>query len=75
MLNRRDFLKNSGLAVTFLFGRGLLAAPGKKSNLLIIQTDEHNFRTLGCYRKLMPKEQALMWGDAVVETPNIDWLA
>ena len=23
----------------------------------------------------MSKEQALMWGDAVVETPNIDWLA
>lgn len=22
-----------------------------KPNLLIIQTDEHNFRTLGCYRE------------------------
>ncbi|MDP6353575.1 MAG: sulfatase-like hydrolase/transferase [Planctomycetota bacterium] len=44
-------------------------------NLLIIQTDEHNFRTLGCYRKHLPPEQALMWGKEVVETPNIDWLA
>jgi arylsulfatase A-like enzyme len=45
-------------------------------NLLVIQTDEHNFRTLGCYRDTLPPEQALVWGkDAVLETPNIDWLA
>ncbi len=48
---------------------------GKKRNLLIIHTDEHNFRTLGCYRDTLSKEQALMWGDAVVETPHIDRLA
>ncbi len=47
----------------------------KRLNLLIIHTDEHNFRTLGCYRKLMSREQALMWGPAVVETPHIDWIA
>jgi arylsulfatase A-like enzyme len=45
-------------------------------NVLIIQTDEHNFRTLGCYRKLMSEEQAYVWGPSVkVETPNIDWIA
>ena len=45
-------------------------------NLLIIHTDEHNFRTLGCYRELLPDEQAFMWGnDAIVTTPHIDWLA
>ncbi len=45
-------------------------------NLLIIQTDEHNFRTLGCYRKLLPTDQALMWGArAIVETPHIDAIA
>ena len=45
-------------------------------NVLIIQTDEHNFRTLGCYRKLMSEEQAYIWGPGVeVTTPNIDWLA
>ncbi|MEE8451784.1 MAG: sulfatase [Thermoguttaceae bacterium] len=44
-------------------------------NLLIIHTDEHNFRTLGCYRDTLPPEQALMWGEAVVETPHIDWIA
>jgi hypothetical protein len=29
----------------------------ERMNLLIIQTDEHNFRTLGCYRDLMPTDQ------------------
>lgn len=45
-------------------------------NLLIIQTDEHNFRTLGCYRDQLSHEQAFVWGDGNnVETPNIDFLA
>ena len=46
-----------------------------RPNLIVIQTDEHNFRTLGCYRELLSKEQALMWGPEVVETPHIDSLA
>jgi arylsulfatase A-like enzyme len=47
-----------------------------RPNLLIIQTDEHNFRTLGCYRALMAEEQAFIWGKGVaVETPHIDWIA
>ncbi len=47
-----------------------------KPNLLIIQTDEQSFRTLGCYRNLIPEDQAYIWGkDAKVETPNIDRLA
>jgi arylsulfatase A-like enzyme len=56
----------------------LLAVESKPAqpNLIIIQTDEHNFRTLGCYRELLPKEQAFVWGDGVaVETPHIDSLA
>jgi len=51
------------------------AAETMPPNLLVIITDEHNFRTLGCYRELLPESQALMWGKAVVETPNIDWIA
>ncbi|MCP4092401.1 MAG: sulfatase-like hydrolase/transferase [Planctomycetes bacterium] len=48
----------------------------EKLNLLIIQTDEHNFRTLGCYRETLSPEQAFMWGEgAVVLTPNIDRIA
>ena len=44
--------------------------------MLIIQTDEHNFRTLGCYRDQLSDDQAFMWGkDNIVETPNIDFLA
>ncbi len=50
-------------------------AEPRRPNLLIIQTDEHNFRTLGCYRATLPPEQALMWGEAVVETPHIDSIA
>ncbi|MCK4922234.1 MAG: sulfatase-like hydrolase/transferase [Bacteroidales bacterium] len=49
---------------------------GDHPNLLIIHTDEHNLRTLGCYRATMTDEQAHMWGKGVVvETPNIDGLA
>ena len=52
------------------------AAAASQPNLLVIITDEHNFRTLGCYRELMPPEQAFVWGrDVKVDTPNIDWLA
>ena len=47
----------------------------EKMNLIVIMTDEHNFRTLGCYRKTMEGRQAYMWGPDVVETPHIDSLA
>ncbi|MCC8154730.1 MAG: sulfatase-like hydrolase/transferase [Tannerellaceae bacterium] len=47
-----------------------------KPNILIIHTDEHNFRTLGCYRQFLPEEQAYPWGKGnQVETPHIDYLA
>lgn len=75
-MKRRDFLKSVSIA-----GLGALicdlsvASKAGKPNLLVIQTDEHNFRTLGCYRKLLSPDQALMWGDAVVETPHIDTIA
>ena len=55
-------------------GKGLRAA--EPPNILLIVTDEHNFRTLGCYRDHLLKEQAEMWGPGViVETPHIDRLA
>jgi len=48
----------------------------KKPNLIVIMTDEHNLRTLGCYRDLMKKKHAQIWGKGVeVSTPNIDTLA
>lgn len=47
-----------------------------KPNLIIIQTDEHNFRTLGAYREQLTHDQAFVWGDGVeVKTPHIDRLA
>ena len=50
-MNRRDFLKASGLAVAAAaVPKYAFAAEKSGPNLLIIHTDEHNFRTLGCYR-------------------------
>ena len=47
-----------------------------KPNLIMVLVDEHSFRTLGCYRELLPYDQAYIWGDGIaVETPNIDALA
>lgn len=48
----------------------------RQPNIIVIHTDEHNFRTLGCYRECLQNDQAFPWGKkAVVETPNIDYLA
>ena len=48
----------------------------EKPNLLVLMTDEHNLRTLGCYRDLMSQDQAFIWGEGVkVDTPHIDSLA
>jgi len=45
-------------------------------NLVIIMTDEHNLRTLGCYRDRMERSQAFVWGDGIkVDTPHLDSLA
>ena len=54
----------------------LAKEPKSYPNILIIHTDEHNFRTLGCYRKLLPENQGFVWGKGIeVESPNIDFLA
>ena len=76
-ISRRDFLRMTGLSlVTLAVPRLTMATAPPGPNLLIIHTDEHNFRTLGCYRRTLPPEQAFMWGKAaVVQTPNIDWIA
>ena len=76
-ISRRNFLKASGLAlVAAAAPRYSFGAAKSGPNLLIIQTDEHNFRTLGCYRDTLKPAQAFMWGKkSIVETPNIDWIA
>jgi arylsulfatase A-like enzyme len=74
-MHRREFLKTLSAAAA-LYAVPAWASGKARPNLLIIQTDEHNFRTLGCYRKTLPNKQAFIWGkDAVVSTPHIDWLA
>lgn len=73
----RTFLTYNAFAACLLLATSVLAAADTPPmNVLVIQTDEHNFRTLGCYRELMSDDQAFIWGEGVkVETPNIDWLA
>ena len=57
------------ISLSYVFG-------GNHPNVIIIQTDEHNLRTLGCYREHMSEDQAFIWGkDVMVETPHIDSLA
>ena len=74
-MKRRGFTNLMGAAGLAASCSQTLAAKFKRPNLLIIQTDEHNFRTLGCYRETLSKDQALMWGEAIVETPHIDRIA
>ena len=69
-------IREAALVVWLLSCCSSFLAADSKPNLLIIMTDEHNFRTLGCYRELLSEDQAFVWGSGVVvETPHIDSLA
>lgn len=75
-MNRRNFLILTCAAGIASIGSESLAGKGKQPNLLIIHTDEHNFRTLGCYRDQMSDDQSYVWGEGVkVDTPHLDSLA
>ncbi len=75
-MKRRNFVQTTTAAATGAATTSAQAQDAKKPNLLIVHCDELNFRTLGCYRETLPKEQAFMWGEkAFVETPHIDALA
>lgn len=72
---RRTFLMRI-LTIGFLLQMAVISRAASQPNVLLIVTDEHNFRTLGCYREQLSREQAEMWGPgAIVETPNIDRIA
>ena len=64
---RRDFLKAAGLGLMSLaLPKGLAAAAGgagKRRNIIVIMSDEHNASITGCY------------GNAIVSTPNLNSLA
>jgi arylsulfatase A-like enzyme len=51
------------VAVASLQSSTARADTAARLNLLIIETDEHHFKTLGCY------------GGTIVGTPHIDWIA
>ena len=74
------------LAFTFMCCKGQKTASNQiikqtqfsteKPNLIIIHTDEHNFRTISAYQKLLSEDQAFVWGKGNNSTtPNIDKLA
>ena len=79
-MKRRTFVKTSiTAAASAAMVPNLISTEresSKKPNLLIIQCDELNFRTIGSYRDTLSDEQAFMWGKKmVVDTPHIDSLA
>lgn len=77
-MKRRKFVGLVGAAGSLsALGASNIGTRGAKKpyNVLIIHTDEHSFRTLGCYRRVLPDKQALMWGSPVVDTPHIDSIA
>ncbi|ARN57402.1 sulfatase-like hydrolase/transferase [Sedimentisphaera salicampi] len=78
ILSRRQFISSAACsaAALALAGETLGARKTGRPNLVIIHTDEHNFRTLGCCRDMLSKEQAYMWGEGLkVDTPHIDSIA
>lgn len=77
MMNRRSFTQSVAWAGAAAVTAKVYGKPSKaQPNLVFIVTDEHNLRTLGCYRELLHKEQAEIWGPGnVVETPHIDSIA
>ncbi|VGO17423.1 Arylsulfatase [Pontiella desulfatans] len=75
-MNRRNFNLLTSAAGISAIARNTLAGKSRQPNLLVIHTDEHSFRTLGCYRELMSEDQAFVWGKGnCVETPHIDRIA
>lgn len=54
---------NSSRALLLVLTTTCVAGAAEQKNLLVIETDEHHFKTLGCY------------GGKIVGTPNIDWIA
>ena len=48
-MNERRLLKMICVVAALLYGAAGTTAQERHPNLVIIQTDEHNFRTLGCY--------------------------
>lgn len=73
------FTNMKSLNIAVLLSAGAFSANvsvAQKPNVLIIHTDEHSFRTLGCYRNILSDREQKIWGNSrEVETPNIDALA
>ena len=66
--------KQSLLTFSLLSVAAMQAAD--KPNVILIYTDEHNFKTIEAYLPLMQEAQRHPWGDNLkLETPNLNFLA
>ncbi len=62
-MNRREFIKISGVAIAALGSMGMAnKPPEKKPNILLVMVDDMGFSDLGCY-------------GGEIDTPNVDKLA
>lgn len=70
-------MKSPFLHAALCFGTTAVASGLSQSpNVLIIYTDEHNFRTIEAYLPLIPEAQRYPWGENVpLKTPNLNYLA
>lgn len=72
----KSFHLASAIAFTALFSSCVKDTVKDKPNLLIIMTDEHSIRTLGCYRNYLADSQKNLWAESLrIKTPNIDRIA
>ena len=54
------------IAAAALLKCAVMASEGpKEPNLIVIMTDEQNFRTIGAYRDQLGKDQSFPWGEGV----------
>lgn len=68
-MNKQNMLLMSMLPVAAL-------SAADKPNVVMVYTDEHNFRTIGAYLPLLGDAQRYQWGEqAKLETPNLNYLA
>ena len=72
MMNTKKIGVGALLGLTYTMG----VIAQQHPNVIVIMTDEHVFRTLGCYRETLPDSLAYPWGPGIaVKTPNLDKIA
>lgn len=69
-------MKKQGMLALSLASWAVAAQAGDKPNVVIVYTDEHNFRTIEAYLPLLGEQQRHPWGEqATLQTPHLNALA